>query len=116
MIDIEVGGKYSVNIEALDETLRENLGEVYNGLKLSGGVVTLRFLDHVTKEQISLGQQLVDLHQPEILTDKQSEQLIKRQQLDWARRDLKDIDLDKLDPLTRWLLLEVTRLAEKFPD
>jgi hypothetical protein len=115
MINVEVA-RASANVEALDQVLRREFGHLCSGLSLGPGVITIHLDDRATAVQIERARFMVQEHNPAVLTPEQEEKLIKRQRLDQARWNLGEIDLDKLTPLERWLLLEVTRLSEQVPD
>ena len=115
MIEIELGQK-NANIESLDETLRIELGGVFTGLAMRKGTIALCMLDEATDKQIEIARVIAANHDPAALSNSQREKLVRKSKIDRVQRELDDIDLDSLDPLTLWLVLEVTRLSQRFPD
>lgn len=96
-IEIEYG-KGIVNIEALDETLREALGAQVIGISTGHGRVILHLSAETLPEDVIRARELVADHDPTQLSTQQQAFQQRKQRLQQVRRDYKgSSDLDPGD-------------------
>jgi hypothetical protein len=113
MIEVEME-RAAVNMDALYEQLKAQIG-VEVGVGFRRGVVVLYCADSMSAEQMVAARKIAEDHDPSLLTQKQADALVARQELDIARRSF-DPAVKDTDAALNWLVLEVRRLAAKFPD
>lgn len=77
--------RYTVNIEALDETIRAALGDVVTGVSTRPGAVVIHLTDAASKSQANQARQIALDHDASILTDEQTAEAARIQKLQTAR-------------------------------
>jgi hypothetical protein len=124
MKDIVIDNIRALNIEALDQSLREALGNLVFGLSYSAETVTVHLADTASKGQQNQARALVEAHDPAVLTSQQQAELARKARLEQARQaygaseiDLKayegkDALLEQLARKIAWLEREVHALRK----
>jgi hypothetical protein len=74
-----------VNVEALNEALKDALGDVILGISAGPDGVIAYLADDATAEQSALAQKLIEQHDPTVLTPEQHVKLEQIQQLEQVR-------------------------------
>lgn len=77
--------RQTVNLEALDETIRAALGDVVTGVSSRPGAVVVHLIDAATTTQANQAQQIVLNHDASELTAEQTAEAQRRQHLETAR-------------------------------
>lgn len=124
MKDIIIENVRAANIEALDQSLREALGNLVFGLSYTAETLTVHLTDNATKAQQNQARALVESHDPAVLTPQQQAEIARKAKLDQVRRDYgaaeidlkayegKDALLENLAKKIAWLEREVDALRK----
>lgn len=112
--------KTGVNTDALSEALRDGTGGLCSGIAVQGNVVRVFLADGVEPAVVVKVMEIVDKHDPAVLSKGQQSEIVRVQVLEKARREAKDVQLDLEKPnvgdlvkLVTWLAAEVEDLRQR---
>jgi hypothetical protein len=110
----------SINIEALDGSLRNALGAVFIGISTGPYGVRIHLVDAATSQQIAQARAVAQTHNPMQLTPQQQSEQQRHQRLE-ASRSANSADLDVLayqnaDVLLRQLAQKIAWLEQEIAD
>lgn len=110
--------RQGINVEALDETLRSTLGEQFRGLSASRGQVVLHMEDGIDQAGISQAMDLVNTHDPTVLTAKQQmEADMESQRVQYAAElDVDAPENQSADPVVNTILERLVWLEREIRD
>lgn len=111
----------TINIEALDATLRTLLADEYFGLSTRAGTVRVHLSDAVSEAQLLQAQQAVREHDAAHLTQAQQQRMTRQSRLQNTRADqlATELDLttfDALSPVLQALARRVYWLEQEIRD
>ncbi len=107
-MDIVIIRAGQINIGALDETLRAQLGSAFSGLSVNGERTVLHLADGTPATVTDRARQLVTAHDPAQFSASQQAEVQRQQRLEQARGQ-KGSELSAVDFLTNPLLLTLAR-------
>lgn len=111
MYDLEFKHVKAVNVEALDAMLREALGQLVTGVSVGGGRVAVHLMLN-DPALVKRATDIVEAHDPYLLTESQQKQVDERQTLfEMRKRDASLPDPDSIsDPVVLALLRKLALL------
>lgn len=112
--------RQDTNITALDESLETLLVDYYLGLSVHHGEVRVHLVNETPSESVQQAEQIVQNHDPSLLTVEQQTEITQRQNLLQARVEnpqlLDTIAYDSSDALTQQLAHKINWLEQEIRD